>query len=552
MSAASECDPEQWPPGTVKLEDLFRGGEIILQPRPTVDPNDPLNWAPWRKYLNFGLACMYVVFVFADINAVTPTWGPMNEQNGFSYELLNDSYAAGCAALAIGGPLLIPFALKYGRRPVYVFSTIAQFAIAIWTAKLQTVGDLVAVNTLNCLFGALSEIIVQMTVADVFFVHQRGRMNSYYIWFLNIGGSLAPLAAGYITTGQGWRWVWWWMAIFFGISFLIYAFMFEETKYSSKVYHGTDPLALPEPMSPDQQDTKDDSKTSDSKTVETGVGPSTDIYSTANEIDHTIPMRTYRQRLALWSTSPGSFSKFALHSYQPLVMFFTIPAVFYISLVYSIINATITVMITVLSEYLYEPPYNFNSAQVGLMSLPPFIATSLSLLVAGPLSDWSILYLAKRNNGVYEPEMRLWVIAAFIPFIPAGLWMFGFGLADSRPWPLLAIGYGLLSFGTAPISSISLTYLTDAYTDIVADSMVTITVTRNIVATVFVFAIAPWIDGIGMKNVFVMLGVLMIIIICSVFVFIYCGKKIRVRTASRYRYYAGRQFDTRTFEELKD
>jgi hypothetical protein len=74
----------------------------------------------------------------------------MNMQLSFSYELLNDSYAAGCAALAAGGPLLIPFALKWGRRPVYVISTAAQFAIAIWTAKLQTVGDLVAVNTLNC------------------------------------------------------------------------------------------------------------------------------------------------------------------------------------------------------------------------------------------------------------------------------------------------------------------------------------------------------------------------------------------------------------------
>ena len=116
-------------------------------------------------------------------------------------------------------------------------------------------------------------------------------------------------------------------------------------------------------------------------------------------IDQTIPLKTYRERFALLSTSPGSFGKLLFHSWQPLVIFATIPAVFYISLVYSIINATITVMITVLSEYLYYPPYNFNSAQVGLMSLPPFIATSFSLLIVGPVSDWSILFLARRNKG---------------------------------------------------------------------------------------------------------------------------------------------------------
>lgn len=39
------CDPA-WPPGTVKLAQLLgsdkKDAEIILQPRPTDNPNDPL------------------------------------------------------------------------------------------------------------------------------------------------------------------------------------------------------------------------------------------------------------------------------------------------------------------------------------------------------------------------------------------------------------------------------------------------------------------------------------------------------------------------------
>lgn len=75
--------------------------------------------------------------------------------------------------------------------------------------------------------------------------------------------------------------------------------------------------------------------------------------------------------------------------------------------------------------------------------------------------------------------------------------------------------------------------------------MVSITVTRNIVATIFVFAISPWVDGIGLKNVYVMLGVLMTVILLSVFIFIYYGKNLRVRTAGIYRYYAQQQIDSR-------
>ena len=204
-----EFDPA-WPPGTVQLE-LLRANQgsdiIILQPRPTRDPNDPLNWSQWRKYRNFGLVCFYTLVVFAQFNASTPTWGPMGEELGFSAETLNDTWAIGCATLALGAVMLIPFALKYGLRPIYVFSSVAQVAVMIWGAYTRTAADWWGVNALQCWFGSLAEVMVQMTIADIFFVHQRGLMNSVYIWIANVGQNLAPVAAGFITDSQGWRWV---------------------------------------------------------------------------------------------------------------------------------------------------------------------------------------------------------------------------------------------------------------------------------------------------------------------------------------------------------
>jgi MFS family permease len=89
------------------------------------------------------------------------------------------------------------------------------------------------------------------------------------------------------------------------------------------------------------------------------------------------------------------------------MIFATILAVFYICLIYSIIDATIAVIITVLSKYLHYPPWNFISAQVELMSLLPFIAIALGQIISGPLSDWSILFLRKGDKGIYEPKVRL-------------------------------------------------------------------------------------------------------------------------------------------------
>ncbi|KAE8440904.1 hypothetical protein EG329_006325 [Mollisiaceae sp. DMI_Dod_QoI] len=559
MDFSDEHDPKAWPPGTVRLEDIMRakGHDLILQPQPSDDCNDPLNWSKLRKYWNFALVSFYALMVFAFIDAATPTWGPMNVQLGFSYTILNDSYAIGCGTLAFGAFLLIPFALKYGRRPVYIVSTIAQFAISVWSAKLETVADIMLINAFSCGVGALAEVIVQMTVADVFFVHERGLMNTIYVWTSGIGGSLAPVAAGYITESQGWRWVWWWNAIFFGVCIVLFFFSYEETKYTyPSSISGISPQTIHERSSdsdPGQeldqkafteksQPINHDPKAPCSKMEEAGLTPT---LSTAVAINPAIPPKTYWQKLAIASPSKGSLKSFARHGYQPAAILFTIPAVFYMSLVYGVMLSWSTVMVTVLSSEMTLPPYNFNSAQIGLMSVAPFVGTTIGALVIGPISDRSIIFLARRNGGIYEPEMRLWAMAPFVPFVPLGALMFGIALNDGKPWPVIAVGYAICLFGLTPISSIALTYITDSYTEIVADSLVAVTFIRNIIGTIFVFALTPWINAVGIQNVIITITVIGTVVLAFVFLFIFKGKSFRVRSAKRYRGYAEKQFEAR-------
>lgn len=91
----------------------------------------------------------------------------MMEELGFTIELLNNGYATGSASLAVGAIIFIPFALKFGRRPMYLFSLIGQMGVMIWSAKMQSPADLILTNLFNCLLGALAEVIVQMTVAGL-------------------------------------------------------------------------------------------------------------------------------------------------------------------------------------------------------------------------------------------------------------------------------------------------------------------------------------------------------------------------------------------------
>lgn len=316
---------------------------------------------------------------------------------------------------------------------------------------MQNVADLMLVNVLSCIVGALAEVLVQMTVADVYFVHERGMMNTIYYWVMTVGTSLSPLAGGYITLSQGWRWVWWWMAILFGVGLVMLFFFYEETMFYAKPIDGV-PVQVR--SAPSSNSGKHDTEALPPKILDT-IHDEPDAESV--QIDYSIPEKSHWKKLALWSNSPMPFIQLIKHSYQPFQIMFSIPAVFYMALEYGFMTACTTVPVTTLSSVMTLPPYNFGTAQIGLMGLPPFIGTSLATVIFGPLSDKICIYLAKRNGGIFEPEMRLWLCLAFTPFVPAGLFMFGIGLNNGSHWLLPAFGLGISAFGVVPASSAALT-----------------------------------------------------------------------------------------------
>lgn len=390
----------------------------------------------------------------------------LNTELNFSYEILNDSYAAATAALMVGGLTLIPFALKFGRRSVYVSSLVVQFGVAIWYAKTYTVGDLMGTNVISCFVGALSEILVQMTIADVYFVHERGLMNTIYYWIATGGSCLSPIAGGYITDNMGWRWIWWFLAIFIGVLALIFFFAYEETLYiRAQVTLDGEVVHLETPKA---DYTKDHKSAVDTEKQSEVLPPPSPIEheQTMLDIDHTIPIKSYGSKLKPWVIAPGSFMHYLRHTYQCFLVMWYCPAVFYMALLNGAANTAQIILITVYSTYLYEPPYNFSESAVGLFGLSGFIGVLISSLFIGPLSDRTIVWLSKRNKGIYEPEMRLWLVLLSTPVFTLGILLFGLGLAHNKSWVVLAFGYGILCAAITPASSLSLTYLTDAYTEV--------------------------------------------------------------------------------------
>lgn len=410
-----------WAPGTVALKD--RGvSKINLFPLPTSDPDDPLNWTSFRKFVNFGIVCSFILWTFVELDIGYTSWGPMMDELGLSVEILNAAAACCYAGLAIGCIFFMPFVHKYGRRPLYIFSAAVQLAGCIWQAKVYTAGDAIGANLVTGLGGAISETVVQITIADVFFVHQHATMNGWYLLWTSVGAFLGPVASGYCVDGQGWRWQWWWCTIFLAAQLLVTIFAYEESKFIPRREVIRKESTDIRKESANVTNTKDLSAHITTVESPTQLANITDLY-----IDPSIKPKTYWQRMALITKSDAPILQ---HFYQPFIILFTFPAVTYTALTFGFVLSCFAIVTTVQAIYLIEPPYNFSPSGVGLMNLPPFIGCFFGFFVGGWLNDKSIMWLAKRNQGIYEPEQRMWMAIPASLFIPAGLLLFGIGIAQ--------------------------------------------------------------------------------------------------------------------------
>lgn len=98
---------------------------------------------------------------------MVPLWQDLNEDLGFSYDTLNNGYAANMAGLAVGCLVFIPLALKFGRRPIYIATAVVMLATVTWQAKMQTAADMIASYVIMGMAGAVNEALFQVTVGTL-------------------------------------------------------------------------------------------------------------------------------------------------------------------------------------------------------------------------------------------------------------------------------------------------------------------------------------------------------------------------------------------------
>ena len=101
----------------------------------------------------------------------------------------------------------------------------------VWVPFTKTNGQYIANKVLQGFFGAPLESLIEVSIADVYFQHERGTYLGLYSFMLAGSSFFAPIITGFIADQQGWQWVFYWCAIFLAIGFVFNLFFMEETNY---------------------------------------------------------------------------------------------------------------------------------------------------------------------------------------------------------------------------------------------------------------------------------------------------------------------------------
>lgn len=386
---------------------------------------------------------------------------------------------------------------------------------------MTTVWELYVTNLFLGLAGAVNEAIVGLSVADLFFVHQRGTMNGLYLVMVMTGSFLTPMIAGVQVTYQGWRWSFYTQSIAMGIILLLFVFFYEETKYVPTVQG----LEMTQTISNNENPSKEFAKVTEE-----------DLNAAANiprseRLDSSIPLKTWRQRHALYT--PTNENLWTL-TYRPLIVLVRFPAVAFAAIQYGAGLSWLVNILVASTVFFSSPPYNFNSAAIGYMGLGPFVGNFLGSIYCGYLADRAVVWFSKRNKGWFEPEMRLYLLHLPSLSIGAGLIMFGVCTSKGMHWIYPSIGGALFGFGLGAFGDTCLTYVIDSYRDVTGEAFVAIAFVRNVFGIVIGQVRTVWMTDMGLQNMFILQGVIATVI-CLLYVpMIYLGQKARVRTAGRY------------------
>ncbi|KAI0482200.1 major facilitator superfamily domain-containing protein [Xylariaceae sp. FL0804] len=502
--------------GNVRLRDVHTN-ELILIPTPTADPNDPLNWSQGYKYYMATIIC--IAIMMSNFLAAGPTIAIVSTTMDFfpnsplAPSISKVAYFFTTTALLQGTSnfFWMPLTNKYGRRPVYITSYLFYFIVCLWLVFEKEYKGFLAGRLLLGIGSGAAETIAPLSIADVFFLHERGTIMSFYTAFLSVGVALGIVIDGLIVIHNDWRVIYEVACALIGLVLVLAFFTFPETAY---------PRAAEQQLSSDVEVKKlgETAVSAEQREQTVGLTPGTAVIP---------PKETYLRSLRIYhrKLTDESLAKMFV---RPLGLI-CLPPVLWAALVQSV---TIGFLVAVTSNVAtaYQTAYGFAPWQCGLCFIAAILGSLIGIPAGGKLGDLTADWFTKRNGGVRDPEMRLPAMTLSLVSAPLSLVLYGVGIGERLHWICPTIGLALLNFSITQGTNVCLVYVIDAYRPVAGEITLSVMGFKSLFGFLLSFYTNPWVNESGYTDAFgAMAGISALVILLWVPLYFW-GKAIRHTT----------------------
>lgn len=495
-------------------------GKILLVPQPSDDPNDPLNWSTRKR--DTILAILSLTSIFAS------TLSPILAANTVSLSLYfhrtftEMALLTGYHLLGVGlaGFLFVPSARIWGKRHVYILGCIIIIISCVWAGKTgRNYASFLWARIFQGVGLAPFEGLVNASVGDMYFVHERGARMAVSNFCVFGGAFFTPVVVGVIADRMGYVWTFYFLAIFVGAMLPLIILFVPETSFKRESRFDIDTMGNlvrqdgGQAINFDQdiglvssKSAHDDeaAPASPEKSTGTNSSSSVDSHQPMNSNAQIPRKKTFVQSLHIF-TGRKTDERYLALLLRPFPLFLH-PGILWSCLIQgTLIGFTVLIGI-VLAGIMLGPPLWFGEVETGYMYTGAFIGALLGFALCGLISDPLASYLTRLNNGIYEPEFRMVLVIPQVIFGGAGLIGFGWTSAEAVKyrwfWP--DFFFGMVIVGMVCGAVASALYLVDAYRDMSIESFTNLLVFKNLFSFALTFKGFDWIVASrSIKHVFV-------------------------------------------------
>lgn len=461
---------------------------IVKQSSNTNNLN-PKDWTigqKWRTTAIVGLTGFLVAWASAIDSAVMEQ---AKQEFGVSDVTESLATASFLAAFGIGALCSGPLSETIGRLQTYLYSLVLFMVFIMASALSPNIGAQIVFRAFSGFFGSTPLTTFGGSTSDLWNPVDRAYVFPVMACLSFLGPFLAPLVGSYIgfTGILSWRWVEWITLIMAGLVTILIALFCPETYVPTLLERRAYYFRV---------------CTGDSRFV-------------AQSTLHTPELNTRLKR---------NFARpFILLFSQYVAIFWSI----YLSIVYAVLFGFLSGY-----TFIFGDTYKMSQGSVGLM----FIGMNVGFLIALGICPWIFKRYKRSNEQAIQagekaapPEQRLWYAMLAAPCFAISLfWMGWTAFSSISFWsPLLASV--MFGFSVQGIFISSYLYLIDVFEGLAASALVSLTISRYLMASGMVIIATPMYSNLGVHWTLTLLGCIGFLCMPIPFAFYRYGHLIRAR-----------------------